>query len=132
MTPHLASLLADATLAAHALFVAFVVGGQAGILIGRRRWAWTRGPVFRYAHAGAIGVVVVKAWWGMPCALTVLESWLRTRAGTAAYHQTFIGHWLGRLVYYEAPSWAFTLAYSLFAVLVLATWIAVPPRRRVR
>jgi hypothetical protein len=130
MTPRLASLLADITLGAHALFVAFVIGGQAGILIGWwRGWAWTRRPLFRTAHAAAIGIVAVKAWLGIPCVLTVLESWLRMRAGAAPYQQTFIGHWLGGLLFYDAPPWVFTVAYSLFAVLVLATWIAYPPRR---
>jgi hypothetical protein len=131
--PRLFLLLADVTLIAHACFVAFVVGGQAGILIGWwRGWVWTRLPAFRLAHASAIGVVAAKAWLGVPCVLTVLENSFRVRAGGAPYQQTFVGHWVGRFLFYDAPPWAFTLAYSFFAVLVLATWFAVPPRRPAR
>jgi hypothetical protein len=131
--PTLYAGLADATLVSHALFVAFVIGGQAAVLIGWwRGWGWTRGAVFRYAHATAIGVVVIKAWLGIPCVLTVLENALRARAGAEPYRQTFIAYWLGRLLYYSAPPWVFTLAYSLFALLALAAWIAVPPGRLAR
>lgn len=93
---------------------------------------WTRRLVVRGAHAAAIGLVVVKTWLGIPCVLTVLENLLRERAGTEPYHQTFIGYWLGRLLFYSAPSWVFTLAYSLFALVALATWIAYPPVRSLR
>jgi hypothetical protein len=127
------AVLADVTLISHALFVAFVIGGQAAILIGwSSGWGWTRTLVFRGAHAAAIGVVVVKAWLEIPCVLTELENTLRERAGAAPYQQTFIGYWLGRLVYYSAPPWVFILAYSLFALLALATWVAYPPTRSPR
>ncbi|MFZ5875870.1 MAG: DUF2784 domain-containing protein [Nitrospirota bacterium] len=131
--PSLYAVLADLTLVAHALFVAFVIGGQAAVLIGwRRGWRWTRGALFRYAHAAAIGIVVVKAWAGIPCVLTVLENALRERAGAVPYQETFIAHWVGRLLFYSAPPWVFTLAYSLFALLVFATWVAYPPARSPR
>jgi hypothetical protein len=55
--------------------------------------------------------------------------WLRRQAGEATYGASFIEHWVQRLLYYEAPSWVFTLAYSLFALLVAAAWWYFPPRR---
>ena len=43
--------------------------------------------------------------------------------------QGFVADWLSRLLYYDAPAWVFTLAYSLFGGLVLATWWWFPPLR---
>jgi hypothetical protein len=126
------SLLADVTAVVHAAFVAFVVGAQALVLIGwAAGWTWTRNAIFRTLHAAAIAIVVLKAWLDIPCALTVLENEFRARSGLQAYEQTFIGYWIGRLLYYEAPAWVFTMAYTLFGALVLATLLAYPPRRGV-
>ncbi|MBC7600089.1 MAG: DUF2784 family protein, partial [Polaromonas sp.] len=43
-------------------------------------------------------------------------------------------HWMQRLLYYDAPDWVFVLVYSLFGLLVLASWLYYPPvsRRRTR
>lgn len=126
-------LLADGVLVLHALFVAFVVVGQLLILIGLlRKWSWVRGFRFRLAHLGAIGIVVLQAWAGIPCPLTILESLLRERAGGDAYPGSFLAWWLHRLIFFDAPLWVFTLVYSLFGALVVATWYwgrPRPPRR---
>ena len=125
-------LLADAVLVLHLAVVAFVVLGLLAIFIGRRRWSWVRKRWLRLAHLAAILVVALQAWLGMICPLTTLEMALRQRAGDASYAGSFIGHWMQRLLYYEAPMWVFALAYSAFAALVLASWRLVPPRRSVR
>jgi len=53
-------LLADAVLALHAAFVAFVVLGLVAILVGGALgWRWVRGPRFRALHLAAIVSVVV-------------------------------------------------------------------------
>ena len=41
----------------------------------------------------------------------------------------FIERWIDRVLFYDAPTWVFTVAYAAFAALVLATWVAVPPTR---
>jgi hypothetical protein len=124
--------LTDVTLLLHASFVLFVVIGQLLILIGwLRGWDWTRGRLFRLLHLGSIGFVVLEAWFGVPCPLTVLENELRIRAGeAAAYQVSFIGYWMGRLLYYNAPPWVFTTAYTAFSLLVVLTFVFYPPRRR--
>jgi hypothetical protein len=59
--------------------------------------------------------------------LTLLENYLRQKAGTAMYTGGFITHWLNSLLYYDAPAWAFTLGYTLFGALVAAAWYWVRP-----
>jgi hypothetical protein len=124
------SFMADAVLLVHALFVAFVVIGQllilAGLVLG---WAWVRGFRFRIAHLLAIAIVVLQAWAGVLCPLTLLENALRLRAGEPVYAESFMAHWLHRLIFFDAPLWVFTVAYTVFASLVVATWYFGRPVR---
>jgi hypothetical protein len=121
--------LADAVLALHVVLVLFVLGGALAVLAGGPAgWRWVRAPLWRWAHLAAIGVVVAQAWLGAHCPLTVLENWLRAQARLAGYPASFIGAWLQRLLYYEAPAWAFVLTYTLFGLAVLWLWRRWPPR----
>lgn len=121
-------VLADVILVVHFLFIAFVVLGQAAILIGwRAGWAWVRNRWYRFAHLAAIAIVALQAWLGVICPLTVWESQLREAAGGAGYSGTFVSHWISRLIYYDAPWWVFTLLYTAFGLLVLASWFLVRP-----
>lgn len=121
--------LADAVLTLHVAVVAFVLGGALVVLVGGPlAWAWVRAPLFRWAHLGAIGFVVLQSWLGMHCPLTLLEIWLRRQARNAGYEKSFIEHWVQRLLYYDAPPWAFGLVYTLFGLLVLWLWRRWPPR----
>lgn len=124
-------LLADLVLVLHVAIVVFVVGGLVLVIAGNLRgWRWVNALWFRLAHLSAIAFVVAQAWLGMVCPLTTLEMWLRAQAGAAVYSGGFIEHWLQRLLYYDAPPWVFVLAYSLFGLLVLASWLVYPPRLR--
>jgi len=62
------------------------------------------------------------------CPLTTLEMFLRGKTQGATYDGGFIEHWLQRVLYFDAPGWVFTGAYSVFGALVLATWWFFPPR----
>ena len=123
-------LVADGILVVHTGFVLFVVLGftliLAGLLAG---WSWVRNRAFRIAHLCAVGFVVVQAWLGRLCPLTIWESALRRRAGEAGYESSFVGHWLGRLIYYDAQPWVFTLIYTAFGGLVVAVWLLERRRR---
>ncbi|MBE0594521.1 MAG: DUF2784 domain-containing protein [Gemmatimonadales bacterium] len=131
MAPMPYQLLADVVLVAHFAVVVFVVGGLAAVLAGNRLgWRWVNGWWFRLAHLAAIAIVVAQAWLGRLCPLTTLESWLRLRAGTAGYTGSFIEHWLGRMIFFDAPLWVFAIAYTVFAIAVLAAWWFFPPGRR--
>ncbi len=124
-------LLADAVLLIHFGVVLFVVGGLAAVVAGNRLgWRWVNGWWFRLAHLAGIAVVAVQAWLGQYCPLTTLESWLRVRAGLPTHGQSFVEHWLQRLIYFEAPLWVFTVAYTVFALLVVLAWWRFPPQCR--
>ena len=121
---------ADAILIAHALFVAFVVFGLLLIILGGfRNWGWVRGFRFRILHLAAIGLVVLQAWMGAICPLTLWEMQLRELGGDLTYSGGFIAYWLHRLLYFRAPPIVFAVAYTLFAALVAASWFWVRPRR---
>lgn len=126
-------LAADGVLALHVGLVVFVVAGLALVVAGNfRHWRWVNHLGFRLAHLVAIAVVAAESWLGVSCPLTTLEMWLRARAGASTYGGGFVEHWLQRLLYYDAPGWVFALGYSLFALLVAATWRYFPPRSRQR
>ena len=122
--------LADVVLTIHFAVVLFVIGGLAAIVIGNiRGWPFVNGWWFRGAHLAAIAVVVAQAWLGIVCPLTTLENALRVKAGGTGYETSFIEHWITRLLYYDAPAWVFTAAYTLFGLAVVAAWWRFPPRR---
>lgn len=130
--PHPA-LWADAILVVHALIVCFVVIGQLLVLIGGSRgWPWIRNLHFRTVHLVTIVVVVLQAWLGRLCPLTVWERELRRAAGQAFHEQSFIEHWLARVLYWDLPWWTFVFAYTLFGTLVIWSWWKWPPARPAR
>ena len=122
-------------LSVHVAIVLFVVGGLVLVVVGNwRRWRWENALWFRLLHLAAIAVVVAQVWLGMVCPLTTLEMWLRASAGQNTYGGSFVEYWLQRLLYYEAPDWVFTLAYTVFGLATAAVWWRFPPdlRRRAR
>lgn len=122
------ALLADAVLIAHFLFVLFVVGGLLAIWAGAALgWVWVRNLRFRIAHLAAILFVAAESLVGMACPLTVWEDFLRQ---TGSGGTSFMQRRVGRLIFYDLPEWVFTLAYTLFALAVLATYFIIRPQAR--
>lgn len=123
--------LADAVLFLHTAIVGFVVLGVPCIYIGKLlAWRWVRNYWLRVTHLLSIGIVTAQSWAGVICPLTTLEMWLREQGGMTGYTGSFIEHWLQTLLYWDLPAWVFIVVYSLFALLVVATWLVVPPTRR--
>lgn len=121
-------LLADGVLLVHWAVVVFVVGGLLLIFVGGALdWRWVRRRGWRTLHLGVIVWVVVQAWLGKICPLTTLEMALRSRAGEATYAGGMVAHCLGELLYIDAPQWMFTVAYSLFGLIVVSSWTWVRP-----
>ena len=118
-------LLADVLLLLHMTLVLGVVLGLVLTWIGAaRHWRWVRNFWFRTIHLGFILYVSAEALLGVVCPLTLWENQLR---GIARGGPGFIEHWVGRLLYYDMPTWVFTTSYVAFGVVVLLTFILIPP-----
>jgi polyferredoxin len=120
-------LLADLVLFFHFLIAGLIVLGLILVWIGALAgWRWIRNPWFRYLHLAAIVFVAAEALLGIACPLTVWEDLLRG----GARPETFVGRWVARLLYYNAPPWMFTAAYCAWAAAALLTLRIAPPRRK--
>jgi hypothetical protein len=122
-------LLADLVLMVHFMFVGFVVVGFLMIWVGYfLNWQWVRNFYFRVSHLAAIGVVVLESVIGKMCPLTLWEHQLRLRAGEGRfYEETFMQHWLHRILFLQLSEGAFLVLYVLFFILVvLSIWFVKP------
>ncbi|MDQ6927298.1 MAG: DUF2784 domain-containing protein [Actinomycetota bacterium] len=107
------NLAADAVVAVHMVFVAFLLVG------GFLAWWW---PVAAPVHILALVVSAAIYLGGRDCPLTNVEKHLRTRAGAAVYPDGFIAHYLVRPFY--AGGMTSALGYGLVALVVAATLVA--------
>jgi len=123
-------LLADLLVVIHLFYVMFAVGGEVFILLGAiLRWKGIRGPLFRIGHLVAVGLVAVEAALGIDCPLTVWEYELRQLAGRGVEQNlSFIARLARLIIFYNFPNWVFTLMHIAFGLLVVFTYILIPPR----
>lgn len=122
--------LANLILALHVAYVLFVVGGLALVWLGIGcGWRWVRNFWFRLLHLAAIGLVAAEALLGFACPLTVFEDWLRSTDDAAS---GFVERWVHQILYWDFPSWVFTLVYLTFTFLAVLTWRRWPPVPRGR
>lgn len=122
-------MLADLLLVLHFSLAGFIVLGLILVWIGALAgWRWIRNPWFRYLHFAAIGIVAAETLLGYACPLTAWEDLLRG----GARPETFVGRWIARLLYYNAPEWLFGLLYAVWAAAAFATLCVVPPSPRRR
>jgi hypothetical protein len=126
--PH--ALLADAVLVLHFAFVLFVIFGLVLTWMGYfAGWKFVRNPWFRGAHFLAMAVVVAESLFGVICPLTKWEMALRVKAGEdPAYADSFVQHWVHRVMFFEISERTFTLIYVIFFVLIVLSLVVVPPR----
>ena len=96
------ALLAALVLAIHLAWLALVIFGA----------LWTRGrPVWSTVHILALlwGIAVEVGPWS--CPLTLVEEYFESRTGAAAaYHGSFLVHYLDAIVYPDFPGWVVTCA----------------------
>jgi hypothetical protein len=123
---------ADAIVVFHFCYVLFAVGGELVVLLGwLLHWRWIRNPTFRIIHLASVVVVAVEALIGVLCPLTDWEYQLRLLAGQTVEEEIpFMARLVRRVIFYDFPAWIFTLTYILFALLVAATLLLVPPRKK--
>jgi len=119
-------MLAGTIVVIHFGIMLFITAGLPLIYIGAaRRWAWVRDWRWRAAHLAAIGFVAAESLAGIVCPLTLWEDALRGQQSRVG----FIERWVDRILFYDFPTWVFTVAYVGFAALVVLTWFAVPPSK---
>jgi hypothetical protein len=120
-------VIADAILFLHIGLVVFVVGALPAVWVGAHfGGAWVRNRVFRGMHLGAILFIAAESLLGIACPLTVWEYALRGDSSELG----LIQRWVRALLYWDWPSWVFAVLYCAFALLVIWTWLRIPPRVR--
>ena len=120
-------MLAYLVLVFHFSVAGFIVAGLVLVWIGAlARWSWIRNPWFRYLHLAAIVFVAAEALLGFACPLTLWEDLLRG----GARPETFVGRWVYRFLYYDAPEWLFATLYAVWAAATVITLWLVPARRK--
>ena len=107
------SLAADAVVAVHVVFVAFVLAG------GFVAWWW---PGAAAVHVLALVASAGIYLGGYDCPLTNLEKHLRTRAGQSVYPDGFIAHYLVRPVH--AGGMTPGLGFGIVGLVVGTTLVA--------
>lgn len=111
-------VLADAILALHLVFIAFVVAGSALVL-------WRRSVVWLHIPALIWGSIVELTGW--ICPLTPLEDRFRELAGLQSSTGDFVQHRLLALVYPAdlTRSTQVALGLAVLCVNALAYWIVM-------
>jgi len=112
--------LADAVLAGHLVYIAFIPVG--GFLV----WRWPRTV---WVHLAAVAVGVASITVGFDCPLTTWEQSLRRRGGQRPYTDGFVDHYLRGHVYPHGDEWAVQL---IFGVCILVAYAPLLVRRRDR
>lgn len=121
--------LADLIALIHLLFVGFVVVGLLMIVVGAvMHWQWVRSLWFRLVHLAAICFVALETLCGIQCPLTGWERELRVLGGQDASEGAFVERLIHYFLFYAWPQWVFTCLYVGFAVLVLITFLLIPPK----
>ena len=125
-------ILADIVLILHLCIATYLTLGIPVVWLGRLAgWTFVYNPWFRYSHAGLMGFVLVESLIGVFCPLTVWEGILRRTAGGSneGRDESFVAHWVGKLLFHNFDERVFTLAYAVFFALVTLTFFLVPPRK---
>jgi hypothetical protein len=122
-------VLADLIVAIHFLVVAFVLASQVLILLGRWcGWTWIRKTAFRVTHLILVVFIAIQSLAGNLCPLTIWEYRLRLLAGQEVETDvSFMARGLRMILFYDLPSWVFNVIYVSFGVLVLLTFLLIPP-----
>ncbi len=123
---------ADALVAVHFAFMAFIAFGQLAIIVAAGfKWQWGRNPWFRFIHLGAILFVVYEALIGMECPLTTVEREWRAKAGQEMRQSsTFIGHYAHDWLFWDdaISSHAIKVMTICFGIIVVQGVVMYPPR----
>lgn len=117
------SILADAVVLIHFLFIVFVVIG--GLLAG-----WNLKWIFVHLPAAAWAATIELRGW--ICPLTPLENLLREKAGQAGYATGFIEHYLVPIIYPAAltPQIQHFLGAAVILINAVVYFLVLRARRK--
>jgi len=123
--------LADAMVGIHIGYVAYVLLGQAAIVLAaalHRQWGGN--PWFRWTHLLAIAIVAVEAVMNWRCPLSIWEEQLRILAGQDINSSdTFMGRILHNVLFIHGmPESFFTTIYIAMFIIVVQGLLMYPPR----
>ena len=122
--------MADLILLIHFLYLLGVIIPVPLIILGRfLGWGYIRNKWFRRIHLAMVLAVVVQVPFQILCPLTVLEQRFREMGGEAGPGKSFVSHWVSRLLYFDFPSWVFSVLYLAFGMIVIVLYIRIPPSR---
>ena len=117
-------LLADLVLITHFAIAAFLVLGMVLIPLGAYcDWTWVRSRRLRQIHLGLMILIAIEALFHITCPLTALEAYLRNSTGP----ESFWGHQLSQLLYWDLPIQFFTILYLGCLAWIIRLWKMVPP-----
>jgi len=120
---------ADLVVILHFGFVLSVILSLQLILVGKLAgWDWTRNFLFRLTHLLAIEIVAGQALVGIECPLSTVERELRGGYLHNLQGSSWLGTLCNEMLFYQASPVIFRMLYSLAGLMVLMTWIAIPPR----
>jgi hypothetical protein len=139
---------ADLVVTLHFGFVVFVIGLELFVLAGwPLGWAWTRNFWLRLLHLVCIEIVVGQAVVGLECPLTSVERDLRGSVRgdqpgdddlswrdfyRAQLHHlegsTPVARFCHHKLFYPIPEATYPYVVAPFGLLLLLTWVFVPPR----
>jgi hypothetical protein len=96
-----------------------------------RAYGWIQNRTFRVLHLIAVGIVGLESLFGVLCPLTVWEYMARRASGEGAEEEIpFLSRIIRSLLFYDFPPWVFTALYVGFSILVIGTFILIPPRKK--
>lgn len=115
--PRLYEVAATAALAAHLIWIGFLIFG--GWIFRRRFW-------IRVLHLAGVAAAALMGWLWVACPLTYAEQEFRQRAGLAEYAGSFLLHYLEKLIYPDLPVWVFDVLVAVLVAWNIVVYVRWP------
>lgn len=124
-------IFSEATIAIHFLFILFMLFGFLlslyAIFFWEKFFDWW---LFRSLHLAGILYVASLSVLGKYCPLTILENEIRSRyEASLVYSDSFIVHYLEKLVYPEVNPLVIQIPTILIAILTIVFFMVKPPKK---
>jgi len=124
-------IFSEAIIAIHFLFILFMLFGFLlslyAIFFWEKFFDWW---LFRSLHLAGILYVASLSVLGKYCPLTILENEIRSRyEASLVYSDSFIVHYLEKLVYPEVNPLVIQIPTILIAILTIVFFMVKPPKK---